>query len=121
MDTQAYKNAQRISGEELQNVILGHLRLHVGKHVAITDEYICQLLGKPISFERAVRMAINKLRKRGELICSESGVGYWMASSLEEALHTSADLRSRATDMFDTANTIEQSAQREFGGQRSLV
>lgn len=121
METKAYTQAKKLNSAELRSFILGHILLLVGRHAAITDEEICALLGKSPSYERTVRDAIRDLRKAGHPICSESGVGYWWPASREEAEGTAAELRSRATDMFDTAKLIEDSADRLFGGQRSLI
>ena len=57
--------------------------------------------------DRALRQAVNELRKEGVPVCSNSGVsGYWIGNN-EDIQHTVADLKSRAYDLLAQANGME--------------
>lgn len=52
-----------------------------------------------------IREAVRELRRKGYPICSGTN-GYWIGSK-SEIEHTIAQLRSRGTDMLETANAME--------------
>jgi len=72
-------------------------------------------------YERRMRLAIAELRKEGKPICSDTtGGGYWWATSMQDVLVMSGELRARAKDLLQTARQMRAEALREFGGQERL-
>lgn len=63
-----------------------------------------------------VREIVRSLRRKGYPICSGSK-GYWLGDR-EEIAHTIAQLRSRGTDMLETARAMEAM---EVDGQLEAV
>ena len=119
MQTEEYKYAKKLNTERNQRIILRILRGCTDKF--ITDRQIAVTMGQdPNSFERVVRLCIRELRREGYPIVSESGKGYKWPANRQEAEKTIAEFRSRARDLNETANTMEQSANELFAWQNEL-
>ena len=114
--------------QRLKDAILYVLQnAHVGRASAITHERLTAHLashGFSEITERPVRQAIEELRNQdddGALICAASGVGVYLAATLNEVQDfTDRELRSRARSLLTTARRQRQAANRKFGGQARL-
>ena len=118
MQTEAYAIAKTLNTERNQRAVL---RIVQGVSDFITDEEIASMMGQdPKKFERTVRLIIRDLRRQGHPIVSESGKGYRFPRSKDEVDATVADLRSRASDMRETAEAMEAGAYKMFAGQEQM-
>lgn len=107
------------------------INLHVGPDAVISKPNLCSELnklgfGKGVKYstlERQVRIAVNKLRKRGKLICASSGeAGYFLASTRAEYdAFEDRELTPRITDLLEVRSAMKDAAWKKFGGQMSLV
>lgn len=55
--------------------------------------------------ERSLRKRLQELREAGEIICSESGIGYWLPESREEMEAFVRRMYSQAKKMFISARS----------------
>lgn len=62
--------------------------------------------------DRANRIDINELRKKGYPICAADSGGYYISEDPLEILKTVADYRARARECLGIANRLEQVARR---------
>lgn len=104
----------------LDRAMLKVLSYHVGRSLAISrGELVIALKSHGFDIhERAMRAAINQLRKDGHPICSTGGDegGYWLGESfLEVKEYIDHELNSRISDLAETKAGMMRGAQERWG------
>lgn len=123
MITDQYQAAIRANTDPVQRAILRILIAHVGPNRPITGDELCRRLGKdPKTYKRTVRLALDSLvREQGIPVCFESGRGYHLAASIEDARTAAAELYSRSAATRTKADTLIANAIELFGGQEAFL
>ena len=70
--------------------------LSVGEENAITCKQLSKYLGLS---ERDITIQINALRKKGELICSNTQSGFWLPADDRDIVRFVSMMNNRITDM----------------------
>lgn len=105
----------------LDRAILRILLFHVGRDKAISRGELVHTLWISHGFnvhERAMRVAINLLRKEGQPICSTGGEegGYWYAKDWEELDEfLEREFHSRAMDLLEQEGALRKRAEEVWG------
>jgi len=95
--------------DNLKPQVLSCIKRHTSGNDRITKSGIARACGLRYTSttDRQIRDAVAELRKEGEPLCSDSGkAGYYY--SLEDRYHTIAELRSRGTELLETARALER-------------
>ena len=104
----------------IDRALLGILAFHQGREAAISRGalvHMCASMGFSVH-ERAMRAAINQLRKQGHMICSTGGEGggYYMATNwLELTDYLESEVRPRALDLLEQEKALQQAAEKTWG------
>ena len=104
----------------LDRAILRVLSFHTGREHAISRDSLrleLDMIGFRLH-ERAMRAAINQLRKAGQPICSTGGDGggYYLASDWSELTEfLDREVRPRAMDLLEQEKALKAAAERRWG------
>ncbi len=104
----------------LDRAVLRVLSYHVGREKAISRGDLVVAIAQHGFFmhERAVRAAINLLRKQGQPICITGGEdgGYWLAKDWEELNEfLEREFHSRAMDLLEQEGALKKRAEEVWG------
>jgi hypothetical protein len=103
--------------------VLSILRAHQGRANAITGNDIAAKLGHRGKYAyRPVQEVIRGLKRQGHLIVAavdDEPKGYFIAATAAEWQRYGASFISRATDIWQTARTMEKAAAAQFGAMDS--
>ena len=88
--------------------------LSVGEENAITCKQLSKYLGLS---ERDITIQINALRKKGELICSNTQSGFWLPADDRDIVRFVSMMNNRITDMQKAMKpAVEYLKQKNGGG-----
>jgi hypothetical protein len=104
----------------LDRAVLRVLSFHVGRDQAISRGDLVVAIAQHGYFmhERAVRAAINLLRKQGQPICSTGGEdgGYWLAKDWDELDEFIVrEFHSRAMDLLEQEGALRKKGEELWG------
>lgn len=122
-----------LTDEQLDSEVLFQLKQHRGsKHPIGRWELVAKIYG-PVSpqaqndnnpHDRHIRQAVERLRKRGVLICDMgNGQGRYLAESLEEYQAFRLKYSSRAYEILETLREMDKAADTAWGNplQQRLI
>lgn len=104
----------------LDRAVLRVLSFHTGQALAISRGDLVGEVAR-LGFrvhERAIRLTINQLRKRGHLICSTggSGGGYFLAANWDELQdYLDREVHSRAMDLLEQEKALRMAGEQRWG------
>lgn len=75
----------------------------VGKGNAVNQKKLVELTGFN---DRDIRSIVQSLRKEGNLICSNTYNGYWIAENIQELNETIRQLTAQKMTLEDTINCL---------------
>jgi len=117
----AIASSRQIGNARLQRALLRIIKeAHAGKAQATTLEDLRSQYFPELGDSRAIRQAINEMRKDGIPIGSLGGVGTYWPADIKEAMECVAELRAKGYDLLDTAASMEKGAIAHFGEQQVL-
>lgn len=107
--TATYEEILATMPEGIEYDVLAVLRDHVGSENAITLQALtCQVFGNCTSTtERQTREAIERLRRKGVAVLSESGKsGRWLAKDQAEKDACVAEMEGRSRNLIQVINAL---------------
>lgn len=114
----------KISEEQLETEVLFWLKRHRGRQNPIGRwELVAKIFGAGAALDesdnnpadRQIRETVERLRKRGVLICDMGdGTGRFLAETLEEYQAFRAKYGSRAFAIMDTLREMDKAAEQEW-------
>jgi len=116
---------------ELDRIVVSALRSHIGRQNAISRRELLEKLRpavialgmRPARLDRNVRLAINRARKAGHLICATGGMngGYFLAADQDELdAYLQVEVHSRAMDLLEQEKAMRTGAARLWPDQASM-